>query len=76
MSTQRVAEHVVGEVRAHMARKRLTGVELAECLNVSQQSASDRLTGKVRMSLDETYLVAQWLEVDVADLFPRAEVAA
>ena len=58
-----------------MARKRLTGTDLASCLQISQQSASDRLTGKVRVSLDEVAEIATWLGVDVVDLVRRERVA-
>ena len=51
-----------------MARQKRTGVQLAEVLHCSQQSASRRLNGGQGFDLDELPLIADWLGVDVFDL--------
>lgn len=66
---------VADELRAHMARKKKTGVELASVLQISQQAASRRMLGEVSLDLDELVLVADWLEVDFLDLLPASVVA-
>lgn len=63
---------VADELRAHMARKKKTGVELAAVLQISQQAASRRMTGEVTLDLDELVKVADWLDVDFLDLLPAS----
>lgn len=68
---------MAGEVRAEMARQRKTGVELASHLQISQQSASRRLTGETDFDLDEVASIAEWLDVDLYQLIapvPKAFV--
>lgn len=73
MSTsQSLRERVAAEVRAEMARQKLTGVGLARVLNCSQQSASRRLIDGKGLALDDLPLIADWLGLTVVDLIsPR-----
>ena len=66
---------MAAEIRAEMARQRLTGVELARLLQCSQQSASRRLTGEVGIDLDELAVIADWLGADLPSLVQRALTA-
>lgn len=66
-------EGVAAEVRAEMARQRKTGVELASVLDLSQQSASRRLTGESGLDVDELAMIADWLKVPVARLLPTSD---
>lgn len=61
-------------IRAEMARRRLSQTELAGVLGISQTAVSRRLSGDTRFSVDELLKVAGWLGVPAASLLP--EVAA
>ncbi len=76
MDTTQLSQQVAGEVRAHMARQRKTGVELASLLQISQQSASRRMTGERVFDLDEIAEVAQWLGLSPIDLLPKTQAVA
>ena len=68
------SERVAAALRAEMAGRipRLTGVQLADALGCSQQSASDRMVGRVPLSLDELATVCDWLGVDQAEFLAKA----
>lgn len=51
-----------------MARKRISQVELAELLAVSQPAVSRRLSGRVALSVDELVAIANLLDIPVAEL--------
>jgi len=65
--TARVAE----EIRALMARKRITGAALARMLDVSQMWVSYRLNGRQPIDLNDLARIADALGVGVVDLLPR-----
>lgn len=69
------ARLVAEEVRGIAAKKRITGIQLAEAVGVSQQSMSRRMTGSLPFSIDELAEVARVLQVDVADLLPTQRSA-
>lgn len=54
-----------------LARRRVSGRELARRLGVSSPWVSNRLTGHLEIGLDELQRIADALEVEVADLLPR-----
>ena len=58
-----LTEQVAAEVRAYMARRRMTQARLAEVLGLSQSGVSARLAGKVPFRLDELEKVADALGV-------------
>jgi transcriptional regulator with XRE-family HTH domain len=58
-----IAERVTANVRAEVARKRVSQSDLAEALGLSQQAASRRLLGKVEFSFTELEAVAKLLEI-------------
>lgn len=60
---------VAGEVRAEMARKRMTGRELSRLTGKSQPYWSRRLTGDVAFDVDDLVTVAALLDVPVTNMF-------
>ncbi|MFJ9313762.1 hypothetical protein ACIRN4_06175 [Pimelobacter simplex] len=67
-TTETFRQRVAAEVRAEMARQKKTGVELAEVLRCSQQSASRRVVNGKGLDLDDLPLIADWLGISVVDL--------
>lgn len=63
-------ELVGAEIRAEMARQRITQTALAERLGWVQQRLSRRLTGEVPMRLDELQQIADALRAPVTQFFP------
>lgn len=51
-----------------MARQRKSAVELASVLGVSYGTVQRRLSGQYAFTLDELHAIAEWLDVDPADL--------
>lgn len=71
-----ISQHVAGEIRAAMARKRVTQRELADGTGISRVSLSERLSGRRPFNTDQIFLVATYLCIDVWTLFPtRAQEA-
>lgn len=58
-------------VRAELARKRKTQGDLAEALEMSPQTLSTRLTGKVDFTIPEIVAVAIYLDVPLATFIPE-----
>jgi DNA-binding Xre family transcriptional regulator len=69
-TTQTLNAYVAGEVRAMMGRKRVTGRQLAQQLNVSHMWISYRLTETTPIQLDDLERIADALDVEVAELLP------
>lgn len=63
-----LVDTVAGEVRAHMARRRVTQVQLAEMLGIKQVSVSERLRGKTPFRLDELGIIADAFGIHPAAL--------
>jgi transcriptional regulator with XRE-family HTH domain len=63
---------VAEEVRATMARRRVSGVALARRLGKSQPWISRRLVGDVAFDLDDLEAIATALDVPVAQLLGNA----
>lgn len=66
--SQTLTDRVASEVRAQMARIRMTQTALAVVLGLPQSAVSNRLRGKVSFSVDELELVAGALGVHPASL--------
>lgn len=64
-------EYVAEEIRALLARKRMSATSLARTLQVSQTYVWRRLTGETAFDLSDLEKIAAVLEVEVADLLPR-----
>lgn len=64
----RLTDRVADEVRANMARARMTQTDLAGVLGLTQSAVSKRLRGKIAFSVDELEMVADALGVHPAVL--------
>lgn len=67
---------IAAEVRAEMARKRVTGTTLAEATGMSQPTLSRRLSGAIAFDIDELHEVAGVLGLTVTELLARAAETA
>ena len=68
----RLTEQVAEEIRALLARRRISGRELARRMGASHSWVNFRLTGAQPMTLDDLQRFAEFLNVEVTDLLPRA----
>ena len=64
MTNQRINQNI----RAELARKQMTQMQVAEILGLTQSSVSSRLRGDTRWKLDELVILAEALHVDAATL--------
>jgi transcriptional regulator with XRE-family HTH domain len=65
-----LSEQVAEEIRVMMTRRRMSGRQLAQRLNVSPAWVSYRLTGTQPIDLNDLQQIADVLEVAVGDLLP------
>lgn len=65
-----LTDRVAAEVRAEMARRRMTQRQLAEIMGISQPQVMQRLTGKLGFRLAELEHLAKALDVPVARFLP------
>lgn len=63
---------VAAEVRAAMARNKVTQQQLADSIGISRMSLSARLNGVRAFTSDDLFAIAYALDVPVADLMVRA----
>ncbi|HEY0697216.1 MAG TPA: helix-turn-helix transcriptional regulator [Micromonospora sp.] len=66
-----LSDLVAEEIRAMMARKRISGRQLAQKLGVSPSWVSYRLTGVQPIDLNDLQRIAHALDVIVLNLLPR-----
>lgn len=71
-----LSELVAEEIRALMARRRMSGRQLAAKLGVSPSWVSYRLTGTQPIDVNDMHRMAGALDVGIHDLLPPPEVAA
>lgn len=71
-----VTDRVASNIRAEMARRRVSQREVAERLGVSQQSLSYRLTGRTPFDVGELAAIADVLGVTAASLLGEPETAS
>lgn len=64
-------ERIAEEIRALLARKRVSASKLARLMGVTQPYISRRLTGETALDVDDLDRIARALEVTVVDLLPR-----
>lgn len=69
--TAPIKQRVASEVRANMARQRISGSELARRIGVSQPYLHRRISGEIPFDIDDLARVAEALNVTIADLLPR-----
>lgn len=67
-----LSDRVAEEIRSWMGRRRISGAALARALGVSPAWVSYRLTGVQPIDLNDLQRIAAILNVEVADLLPRA----
>ena len=64
---------VAEEIRALLARRRLSNIALARAIEKSHTYVWRRLNGETAFDLDDLERIAQLLGVTVADLLPRQQ---
>ncbi len=74
--THGLPEHVAREVRAEMARQRVTQRYVARVLGISQPQVAARLQGRVEFRTSELDLLAKALHVPVTHFLPPRAAAA
>lgn len=72
MQTNLPAGRVADEVRAAMARRRMSQMGLAELLGRSQAFVSRRLTGEIAFNVNDLAKIAEALDVPLAALVDAA----
>ncbi|HEX6968856.1 MAG TPA: helix-turn-helix transcriptional regulator [Micromonosporaceae bacterium] len=70
-SDDRERAAIAREVRAELARRRMTQHQVGELLGLSQQSVSRRLSGEVPWRADELLYLAEALDVPVTCFYPE-----
>lgn len=70
--TTSLSETVAAEVRAELARKRVTGTKLASHMNVSHAYVSRRLSGETPFDVNDLDQIAQLLDVPATSFLARA----
>lgn len=68
MSLNQPRDRVAANVRAEMARNKISQVKLAETLSVSQAAISRRLSGRVAFDIDELVRIAEAFNIPLAEL--------
>lgn len=63
--------HVAGEIRAELARRRMTARELAEKVGVRRMWVQYRLSGTTPIQLDDLHRIAEALDMPVVALLPQ-----
>ena len=76
LMNQSASERTAGAVRAELARRRISGRELAQGLDWSVGKTWRRLSGEHPLDIDELDAIARYLAVPVASLIPAQQVAA
>jgi len=62
---------VAAEVRAEMARQRMSARELSRRSGLAQATLARKIRGDAELGLDDIDVIAEALGVDVVDLIPR-----
>jgi transcriptional regulator with XRE-family HTH domain len=70
------AIRVGANVRAEMARRKLSQTALAERLNVTQQKLSRCISGTEAFRVDELHEIAEALDVSVGELIGEERASA
>lgn len=69
-SVETLADRVAVEIVAHLARRGHSRAALARALDKSPMWVSERLSGKVQLTINDVALIADALGVGVVDLLP------
>lgn len=62
---------VIIEISSMLGRRRMSQAALARALDVKPMWVSDRLTGRVRLTVDDLDRIADSLQCGIVDLLPR-----
>jgi transcriptional regulator with XRE-family HTH domain len=65
-------ERIAEELRAHMARRRLTGADGARALGMDQATFSRKMLGKVSFSAEEILKLSNWMNRHVDEVLAAA----
>lgn len=76
MNYSALSHHVAAEIRAEMARQRMSLAELAGRIGLSESTLRRRLDGRTPFGLDEFARTAAALNVPVEQLMPPGTDAA
>lgn len=68
MQTKPTFDPALAEIRAGLARRRLTQAQLATALGLSRTAVHRRLRGEVDMTLNELRATAQLIGIPVTDI--------
>ncbi|WP_157932372.1 helix-turn-helix domain-containing protein [Mycobacteroides abscessus] len=71
-----IDQRVAANVRAEMARRRVSQQTLANAMDLSFMSISRRMSGHVSFSISELYRVAEVLKVDIRTLIALEQSVA
>lgn len=71
-----VRQAIAGEVRAELARKKMTFTDLAEVLGVTKQAVSARVNGHQSFRVEELVAIAAALGVEPAQFLVPADARA
>lgn len=69
----KLREHAAAELRAELARQRISAAELARRLGWAQSYMARRIDGRVALDLDDLETLADALNVRIVDLLPARE---
>ncbi|AMU39207.1 hypothetical protein A3N99_02625 [Mycobacteroides abscessus] len=67
---------VAAEVRAHLARQRVTQNAAADAVGIGAASMSRRLAGEYPFTVGELFALADLLRVDIRSFFPSDQAVA
>lgn len=73
--TTELSQVVADNVRAEMSRRKITQLQVAMALGVSNAAVSRRLSGHVAWDITELGIVARVLDMDPRDLLPATAPA-
>lgn len=65
-------DKLAAEVRAEMARQRLTPIDVANGTDISYATIKRRLAGQYPFTMEEFGAVARFLGIEVTELYSRA----
>lgn len=65
-------EPLLDNIRAQMARRRVTQREIADRIGISQPAFSARMAGKTPLDVSELFIIADLLDVDPSQLLKES----
>lgn len=71
--TAGIEEALASEVRAEAARQRLAGTAIAEHLGYTKQTVSQKLNGRIAITVVDLFAIGKLLHVPAAEIYRRAE---